>query len=120
MWKQLSNWNNVHNLNMNEYNLAGTFFPLYFVMQSRLKALSVKQLKEVIGYEGVNTRIRDQREVRENIAEDGKTKKGSGESQNKEEWGRDEDEMDMTETTDNSKEHSKYVGGFLRIRYFKK
>lgn len=25
--------------------------------------------------------------------------------------------MDMTETTDNSNEHSKYVGGFLRIIY---
>lgn len=48
MWKQLQigiTLRNVHNLNMNEYNLADTFF-LYFVMQSRLKALSIKYLKE--------------------------------------------------------------------------
>lgn len=76
----------------------------------------MKQLKEAFEYEGVNTRIRDQREVRENITEDGRTKQGSGEWQNKEEWGGDGDEMDMTETTGNSNEHSKYVGAFLRIR----
>lgn len=44
-------------------------------MQSRLKVLSTKQLKEVIGYEGVNTRIRDQREVREHIAEMGELRR---------------------------------------------
>lgn len=64
----------------------------------------MKQLKEAFEYEGVNTRIRDQREVRENITEDGRTKQGSGEWQNKEEWGGDGDEMDMTETTGNSNE----------------
>lgn len=60
-------------------------------------------MKEAIWYGGGNARIRDgQKVLEEKIAEDEGINKSKGEGHNKKEWDPGEDDMNITETTNNS------------------
>lgn len=64
-------------------------------------------MNEAIGYEESDTRIIGMREKSERRAEDEGFQKSNGEG-HAEEWGAAEDDRDVTKTTNDSIEHSKY------------